>query len=304
MGGAVGAALLGADFDRRAAAVVLGITALPDLDLLAEPFVVGAHRTVGHNVFVPTIVLCVLLWDTRLRSRSWIRTRLGESGTRVAWVSLVSLVGAALLPDLAVGGVNLFYPLHDAFYSLDGSVFYSTTRGWVQTFVEASSGGPDRTTENFRFPTVLDPRATKPTSPAGAFTGTKLLFLIGLLSPLLVTVSLLWSTRVRPVSWLSRQFRAHRRRILGTSVAFVVGAIAVPALTVGTPSELGVLTEVEALDGARTPERVFPVAMTGYRFVVLLLSTFLAATRLWENERRAATGDPSVVEEAEPTRRL
>ncbi|WP_085944924.1 metal-dependent hydrolase [Halogeometricum pallidum] len=161
--GLVGAALLGEEFDRRSALVVFGFTALPDLDVLAEPVLPGAHRSLGHTLLLPAFVFAVLLWDTRRGAASALRRRYGVRGLKVAWVGAFCLLGAGILPDLFLGGVNALYPLHDRFYVFNGELYYSTDRGWVQTFVDLSppEPKPTRTTANFRFRTVLDAAPTR-----------------------------------------------------------------------------------------------------------------------------------------------
>jgi hypothetical protein len=111
--------------------------------------------------------------------------------------------------------VNALYPVHDAFYTIDGRLFYSTDRGWVQTFVDLSPEEPTerRTTGNFDFRTVLD---------------------------------------------------------------------AEPTLGVEQPDTSG------SGGGESQPQRVerlFPVAMTGFRAWLLPLSAFVTATRLWRAHR-------------------
>jgi hypothetical protein len=213
MGALFGAALLGADFDRRTAAVVAAAAAVPDLDVAVEPFLTGAHRSLGHTFLLPAGLAAVVLWDTRYRRESWLRTRFGDRGVRIAWTSLFVLVGAGIVPDLTVGGVNAFYPLHDAFYTVDGRVLYSTDRGFVQTLVDLSPPEPKprRTTDNFAFRTVLDARPAAET---------------------------------------------------------------------------------------KNPERIFPVAMTGYRFGVLVVSTLVVGVRLRENGRRESLDDAGQVDSA------
>jgi membrane-bound metal-dependent hydrolase YbcI (DUF457 family) len=165
--GLVAAALLGEEFDARSALVVAGFTVLPDLDVLAEPVLPGAHRSLGHTLLLPTLVFAVLLWDTRRGAASALFRRYGVRGLKVAWVGALCLLGAAILPDLFLGGVNALYPLHDRFYVFNGELYYSTDRGWVQTFVDLSPPEPSaepnsvRTTANFRFRTVLDAAPTR-----------------------------------------------------------------------------------------------------------------------------------------------
>jgi inner membrane protein len=137
LAGIIAAALLGAQFDRRALAVVLVAVALPDLD----SFIVGidaGHRTVLHNVWL-AVVPAVLLWvDLRLREASLVRARWGARGVRIAWVAVVCFLFAHLALDAADGYVNLFWPIHDQFYTLEGSIELSSERGIVNTF---SDGG-------------------------------------------------------------------------------------------------------------------------------------------------------------------
>jgi hypothetical protein len=152
----VATALLGAAFDRRALAVVLVVVAVPDLD----SFLLGSagHRTVLHNAWIPLLGLA-LVWIDLRRPGSLIKGRWGAWGVRVLWVSLVCYLVAHVALDLADGWINLFWPLHDQFYSLDGSLELSSERGIVQTF---SDGGiplleAQGTTENVEITTGVDP---------------------------------------------------------------------------------------------------------------------------------------------------
>jgi len=135
--GVVAAALLGARFDRRALAIVLVAVALPDLDSFIL-FSDAGHRTVLHNVWVavvPAVFLCV---DLRVREESFVRGRWGARGVHIAWVTVVCYLVAHLGLDAADGYVNLLWPLHDQFYTLQGSIELSSERGIVNTF---SDGG-------------------------------------------------------------------------------------------------------------------------------------------------------------------
>ncbi|MGQ4554852.1 metal-dependent hydrolase [Halobellus sp. GM3] len=213
------AGLLGEEFDGPSALVVTGATALPDLDVALEPFVSGAHRSVGHTLLLPAAGFAVLLWDVRRGERSYVRRRYGARGVRVAFVAVFCVFGAAIVPDMVVGGVNAFYPLHDAFYTVDGRLFYSTDRGWVQTFIERSPGATaePRTTRNFAFRTVLDAEPT-----------------------------------------------------LGVDQT-------------GSGGDSG--------DAPERVERIFPVAMTGFRAWLLPLSAVVTGVRLWQAHRTVREGD-------------
>lgn len=173
-GGLVGVGLLGAAFDRRAVIVILVIPALADLDAFAT-FVPGGHRSVGHTLMIPVAVAGLVYLDTwgrrhftRLRERSLIRQRWGRWGVHVAWTAVAVYAIAGIGLDLVMGGpaggVNLFYPFHDQFYRFDGHAFYSTTRGFVQTFIEfadepgrAIDVGQRGTTREVRISSPVDP---------------------------------------------------------------------------------------------------------------------------------------------------
>nr|WP_305149121.1 metal-dependent hydrolase [Halobellus litoreus] len=210
------AGLLGEEFDARSALVVAAVTVIPDLDVALEPVLSGAHRSVGHTFLLPAILFAALLWDSRRGTASALRRRYGARGVRVAFVAVFCLFGAAIVPDLVVGGVNALYPLHDTFYTVDGRLFYSTDRGWVQTFVDLSPDEPTerRTTGNFDFRTVLDAEPTLGVEQSGS----------------------------------------------GGSGAGGDG-------------------------GSQRVERLFPVAMTGFRAWLLPLSAFVTVTRLWRAHR-------------------
>ncbi|MFC6824546.1 metal-dependent hydrolase [Halopelagius fulvigenes] len=158
VGGLLGAGLLGAGFDRRAAAVVFVAAALPDVDTFFGFVLPGAHRALLHTFLFPAVLVAVLAYDTRVRSVSRLRTRFGPRGVRLAWAGVVALVGGGILPDLFTNGVNAFYPLHDAFYTMNGRLYLSNQRGVVQTFVDLSPAEPASwTTRNFHYSTGADP---------------------------------------------------------------------------------------------------------------------------------------------------
>ncbi|TKX79382.1 hypothetical protein EXE53_16175, partial [Halorubrum sp. SD626R] len=142
-GALLAAALLGAAFDRRSVAVVVAIAVLPDLDAVASLAVPGATNALLHAVWLPLAAGVALYWDTRIGDDSRLRERAGRRGVRVAWVALAAFLVAGIGPDLFGGeGVNLLYPLHDAYYLVDGGLLFSTEDGVVQTFVTFGAGGP------------------------------------------------------------------------------------------------------------------------------------------------------------------
>ncbi|SHH50907.1 metal-dependent hydrolase [Halobaculum gomorrense] len=157
LAGLLAAALLREDeFGRRAVGVVLVAAVLPDLDSFVSPFLAGAHRSLGHNVFLPLALVGAVAYDTRIRDRSWLRGRFGPSAPAVAWVALAGVAVAGVGLDYVTNGVNLFWPIHDQFYTLNGRAGLSNQRGFFQTFVDLS---PERvrTTETLHYATGVDP---------------------------------------------------------------------------------------------------------------------------------------------------
>jgi len=157
LGGLLAAALLRESaFGRRAVGVVLLATVLPDLDSFVSPVLAGAHRSLGHNVLIPLAIGSVIAYDTRVRGRSWLRERWGGLAPHVAWVALAGFAVAGVGLDYVANGVNLFWPVHDQFYSLNGRAGLSNQRGFFQTFVDLT---PEevRTTENLHYSTGVDP---------------------------------------------------------------------------------------------------------------------------------------------------
>jgi hypothetical protein len=214
------AGLLGPEFDGRSVLVVAAATAVPDLDVALEPLLSGAHRSVGHNFVLPALLFVALAADIRRGPDSLLRRRYGDRGVTLGFTAVVCLFGAGIVPDLVVGGINAFYPIHDAFYTVDGRLFYSTDRGWVQTFVDLSPDEPEpqRTTSNFDFRTVLDAEPTLGVEQSGGGGGG---------------------------------------------------------------------------GGSRQPqrtERLFPIAMTGFRAWLLPLAAFVTGTRLWRARQSADAG--------------
>jgi len=158
--GLIAGTLLHDEFDVRALGAVLAVTAIPDLDAFLSPVIDGAHRAALHTLLVPVAFAALLVYDLR-RERSIVRRRFGEKGVAVGWVSLLALVFAGILPDVAHTGANLLYPIHDQFYTLKGHLLISDQRGVVQTFVDLSPEPPESseaaTTNNTHHPSAVDP---------------------------------------------------------------------------------------------------------------------------------------------------
>ncbi|MFA9416930.1 metal-dependent hydrolase [Natrinema sp. HArc-T2] len=165
--GLLGAALLADAFDTRAILVVMGSSALLDLDTLLGIVMLGTHRAALHNIWIVLVPAAVLLWDGAIREESLVRRRWGDAAPRVAWVTLAALLFAHILFDAFFNGVNLFWPLHDRFYDLSGTLLVTDQRGLVQTFVELDAGDVAAstargTTENTHYRTGFDPTRGEP----------------------------------------------------------------------------------------------------------------------------------------------
>jgi hypothetical protein len=141
--GLLAAALLGEYFDRRAVAVVLAVTALPDLDAFVGLVSTVGHRTAGHTLVIPAVVAVLWAVDTRVREESLVRARWGEWGVAVGWMSILAVVVSGIGLDLVTGGVNPLWPIHDQLYRVTGRIELSSQRGIVQTFVDLSPEAPE-----------------------------------------------------------------------------------------------------------------------------------------------------------------
>ena len=222
--GLVGTALLGEEFDGRAIAVVLLVAATPDLDAFTGLVFPGSHRSLLHTLLYPAGLGAVLWYDTRVRTRSLLRGRYGHRGVYVAWVALAGLLFGGILPDMFTNGVNALYPLHDAFYTVNGKLLLSDQRGVVQTFVELSPEKPARTTKNLRYVTGVNPSpGSSPQNAERVFpvamTGLQLLLILA--SGTVVSVRL-WLRRLsgeRTGRGRTGQERAGRERPDGKTSA-------------------------------------------------------------------------------------
>lgn len=191
--GMIAAALLGRYFGWKSVLVVMVVVTIPDLDMLLDPFAPYGHRVVLHNVWVPLLAALVVFVDTHVREESYLLDRWGEWGYRVAWVSIFCYLVAHVFLDLADGPVNLFWPVHDQFYSFSGEIELSNQQGLVQTFIEWGNGNGNGSpsparggTDEVEITTGLDPgestdpdEAPERTFPVIGATWELVLFLTG-----------------------------------------------------------------------------------------------------------------------------
>ncbi len=161
--GLIAAALLGYAFDKKSVLFIMTVIIFIDLDSFVPLFVGFGHRAVFHNLVIPSVALAVLLVDVHVREESSILDRWGHWGYRVGWVTIFCYAVAGVLLDMTDGVVNLFWPVHDQFYTLSGEIELSDQQGIVQTFIEWGNGNgtptPEArgTTEEVDITTGVDP---------------------------------------------------------------------------------------------------------------------------------------------------
>lgn len=158
----IGVALLGPAFDHRSLAAVALAAALPDLDAAVGLLVSGTTNALLHSAFVPAAAAAVLYYDTERRESSWLRTRYGWYGVRIAWVVVAAYAVAGIGLDLFnVDSAAVLYPLSDRYYSVTGKLVLSTQEGVVQTYVQFGDGwlsvASPGTTGTHHVETWLDP---------------------------------------------------------------------------------------------------------------------------------------------------
>lgn len=161
------AALLPRDrFDRALFAVFAVVLVVPDLDSTIGWWLPGAHRAMFHTIVLAGIVAGAIYYDARIRETSWLRERGGNWAVRVAWALLATNLLAHVLLDWAhLAGINLFYPVSDQFYRLEGELAYSTADGWIQTFVEIGSDDGGDGIDVGQQGTTRDVHVSTPTDP-------------------------------------------------------------------------------------------------------------------------------------------
>jgi inner membrane protein len=167
LAGTIAAVLLGEAFDKKSLGIVLVVTAIPDLDSFLAWFTAAGHRVALHNAIIPLVAGAIFIGDLYLRSESTIRRRWGKWGVRVIGVCIICYLFAHVALDMTDGIVNLFWPVYDQFYMLDGRIELSDQRGIVQTF--SDDGIPLLDAHG----TIRDVRLTTGVDPGPAVDGEK-----------------------------------------------------------------------------------------------------------------------------------
>lgn len=158
----LGVALLGAAFDRRSLAAAAVVAAVPDLDGAVSLLLSGVTNAALHSVFVPLFGAVFVYVDTRLRENSWLRSRYGWYGVRVAWVLVAVYAVAGIGPDLFnVESAAILWPVSERYYAVVGRLVYSTQEGLIQTYVAFGDGwvtvASPGTTETHHVETWMNP---------------------------------------------------------------------------------------------------------------------------------------------------
>jgi hypothetical protein len=140
--GLIAGTLLGEAFDKKSLFIVMASIIAIDLDSFFDLVLPFGHRAVLHNLTIPLLATVVLLVDVYAREDSFLLSRWGRWGFRVAWVTILCYAVAGVTLDITDGVVNFLWPIHDQFYSLSGKIELSDQRGLVQTFFETGDGPP------------------------------------------------------------------------------------------------------------------------------------------------------------------
>lgn len=118
----------------------------------------GLHRALFHNIIIPTVIVLIFFYDMFIRDESYIGERFNNTtATILIATSYTAVVIAGLSLDFADTGINLFWPIHDQFYTLEGKFVLSSEDGIVQTFSEFSSGESASTTDSVVYNTPINP---------------------------------------------------------------------------------------------------------------------------------------------------
>ena len=154
LGVVLAAAVLGTAYDRRAALLAPLVAAAPDLDALigllggptgSLPIPENTHAVVLHTLLLPLLVAAVLAVDARREQpaiRPWLVRRAGPGVMALAWTAvLVYAVAGIGLDLLNVATANVLWPVHDMFFALIGTVEFSNTVFFEQTFVQFGVDG-------------------------------------------------------------------------------------------------------------------------------------------------------------------
>lgn len=137
----IGVALLGAAFDRRSLAIVALAAALPDVDALLSLVIPGATNALLHSILIPAGAAALIYYDTAVRDDSWLRSRWGWYGVRVAWVAVAAYAVAGIGLDLfSSEAVALAYPISGRYVAIEGRFVLSTQSGITQTYIEFADG--------------------------------------------------------------------------------------------------------------------------------------------------------------------
>lgn len=167
--------------------LVIAVIMVPDLDALTEIFWLGTHRTLLHNLYIPLILSIIFIYDFYIRDNSYIQKNWGIYGKKLTIVIIFCLTFVSIGLDLFYNGVNLFWPIYDQFFILNGPIYYSTEEGLKLALFEIEKAGP---TSEVHLRTGFDMvQGTDPPNIERIFVlfGTGNQFLISVLAFIIVT---------------------------------------------------------------------------------------------------------------------
>lgn len=154
-------------FSFRSLIIVILSVAIIDSDAFAFVIKEGLHRALFHNLILPTFLLLTVLYVLHIDSRKVIVENFDTAHvTFLCVTTYIAVIFAGIGLDFADTGVNLFWPFHDHFYTLDGRFIVSSEEGVVQTFVNSpfeilsdGSSGTPKDTDNFVYNTPVNPNS-------------------------------------------------------------------------------------------------------------------------------------------------
>lgn len=172
-------------FSYKSLIIVILPVALLDIDALAFVIKEGLHRSLLHNIIIPTVIIVLIYYDLSISDESYIGNYYDKEYVMIiSFTSYIAVIFAGIAIDFASNGVNLFWPLYDHFYTLDGQFVFSSEEGVIQTFTDTffNSNKQVRTTDNHVYKTPINPAPksdeTSPTIIHIAYTGWQVVIIL------------------------------------------------------------------------------------------------------------------------------
>lgn len=146
-------------FSYKSLLLVILPVAFLDIDAMAFIIKEGMHRTLLHNIIIPSIFIIGIYYDIFIREKSFIEKYYAKKYVLIiSTTSYIAVIFSGIGLDFASNGVNLFWPIYDRFYTLDGQFVLSSKDGLIQTFTDTFFENKNiKTTENHIYSTPVNP---------------------------------------------------------------------------------------------------------------------------------------------------